>query len=210
MSDEDGNDAEFPHEHPLNVEKLNLPEVDTVNSNVLKICNDENMTKELQQLANQMDEGMNTQQMTTLLFKLIVVTSMATNHAASHIELTKMVHKFEQKALNLQKAITAILQLKQQMFDLTDEVLHVFGKNETTNEYKTPSKSLTERIKLEIEEISEVETFYCTSFTLYISCHIYIYIVIKPKQTRKRLCEHTWTLCNATNHKRIILSCTLD
>ena len=156
MSD-DANDFVFPHQHPLNVNKLPLPDTKTIETYLLQTSISENTKKELEKLANQIEGGLNTDQMTTLLLKSMVITTMATTNAASHVDLIKMINKFEQKSLNLNKAITAILQLKQKtMFGLTDEVLTLIGKDQTTNEYKELSKTLKERIKPTIKEISEV------------------------------------------------------
>ena len=173
---DDADDDIFPYQHPLNVSQLPLPDAETITANLLQTCNSDNMNKELQKLANQIDAGEEeTPQITSLLMKLMVITTMATSNASSHVDLTTIINKFEQKALNLKKSIEAILQLKQKtMFSLTDEVLCLIGKDETTNEYKELSKTLKERIKPTIKEIKQVQTFYYTSF-YFLSIYIYIY-----------------------------------
>lgn len=178
---DDANDFVFPYGHPLNVNQLPLPDAETIKTNLKQTCKSDNMNKELQKLANQIEAGLDTNQITSMLLKLMVITTMATTNASSHVDLTTLVNKFEQKALNLNKAITAILHLKQEtMFGLTDEVLGLIGKDQTTNEYKELSETLKARIKPTIKEIKQVETFYYTSF-YFLLIYLYIHTVIKAE-----------------------------
>ena len=155
--DDDGNDFAFTHQHRLNVDKLPFPDDETINANILKICNDENMNKELDKLQNQAGGTSNTNQMTTFLLKLMVVTTMTINTAASHIDILQMVNQFEQKALNLKKATKALLHLKQETISFfPDEVLHLIGKNQTTNQYQQLSEAFKSVIDSKIKEISKV------------------------------------------------------